>query len=702
MMKTKLNTYRVNYACLAIAGMLIHNMAIAEEIAPVEVELSEVVVEAKQNKLPPLTDVTEAQILAGKKVTYVNVADLPKAPSGNVRSQFSRTPGVYVSEIDNPSIVNLGEPHESQDVAVFQDGVPIQSTLVGYPTLYYLPASQLTERIEVYKGGSSLLYGPQPSGAINFVTKVPEAGDPFKFTNTTLFGSFGLVSTYAEVSGAVEKGGYLASFHHRQADGFRDVNSDYSVFSGHIKLYYDVTDDTRITLDYNAYDSESGEAGRLSFAQWNARPEQVRASRINRRLIIKKHFGSVTVDHKISDETHLTTKLFSHYQERTSRRNNNLDDRLFRAIGNDTRLIHEYDLFDGEVDSTLTGGYTVYYSNDPTRRNNIAATPLAFTGGVVNQHQSRETMYGAIFAENMFEYGNLRLIPSFRADFVSLDLDNNAGANVNVDSEHFEAQPLFGFAIEYDLDSAQNNTAYFNFAQGYQPLQYAQILSRGGATPRAERDAGQTYTYELGIKGQPASWLVYDASVFHVDYQDFVDVNVAADGTTPVFTDAGDVEFFGLDLAFDANLTNLYDNINDSDFEDRFGALSLFMAAEFLTAEIVSGAFEGNRPSYAPPYSIKFGPSYRHPSGVKVDLTANYVGASFWQSSNGAGTVGTSRIQSYAVWDLAFEVPVYKDHLKLLFGVNNLFGEKYYSRVRNDGIQPTPGRNYYGGFNMTF
>lgn len=690
-----------------MVGWFNADMAGAEEAAIEASEMEEVVVRDRIEKLPPLVDVTEGQINASKKITVTRIDDLPDYPGGNVRNVFARTPGVYVSEIDNPSIINLsirgiGEPHESQDVIVTQDGVPVQSTLLGYPTLYYLPAPNYIESVEVYKGGSSLLYGPQPSGAINFVTKMPEAGDPFKFTNTTLFGSHGMVSTYAEVSGAVDRGGYLASFYHRQADGFRDVNSDYSLFNGHVKLYYDVTEDTRVTLDYNAYDSETGEAGRLSFAQWQADPTQVRASRVNRRIKIKKHFGSVTVDHKISDETHLTSKLFSHYQERTSRRGVNLDDRLFRAIGNDTRLTHEYDLYDGEVDSTLTAGYTVYYSNDPTRRNNIAATPLAFKGGVVNQHQSRETMYGAIFAENMFSYGNLRLIPSFRADFSSLDLENNAGANVGVNAEHFEAKPLFGFGIEYDIDSAKNNTAYFNFAQGYQPLQYAQILARGGGAPRVERDAGDTFTYELGIKGQPTSWLVYDASVFHVDYQDFVDSNIAADGITPTFTDAGDVEFWGMDIAFDSNLTHLFDSINGTDYEDRFGALSFFMAAEFLSAEVVSGAFKDNTPSYAPSYAIKFGPSYRHSSGIKVDLTANYVGSSFWQVQNNGGTVGTSRIPAYAVWDLAFEVPIYKDHFKLLFGVNNLFDENYFSRVRGDGVQPTPGRTFYGGFNTTF
>jgi len=108
MKKCKL-CYWVNRTGVAFAALMIHSLgqAVENTDVEVEVELDEIVVEASQDKLPPLTDVTEAQILAGKKVTFVDVTNLPKAPGGNVRNKFSRTPGVYVSEIDNPSIVNL-------------------------------------------------------------------------------------------------------------------------------------------------------------------------------------------------------------------------------------------------------------------------------------------------------------------------------------------------------------------------------------------------------------------------------------------------------------------------------------------------------------------------------------------------------------------------------------------------------------------
>lgn len=681
-----------------------------------ETTLPPVVVQDRQEKLPPLVDVTEAQIYAGKPVTITNLRDQPAKVSGEFRQTFSRTPGVYVSETGDPSVVNLtirgiGEPHESQDVLIFQDGIPIQSTLFGYPTLYYVPANETLQSVEVFKGGSSLLYGPQPAGAINFITVDPAEGKPFEATTTNLFGSHGMMSNFAQVSGTSGNAGYLASFSHRSADGFRSTNSGYSIFNGNIKLFYDLSEDTRISLAYTAYDEETEEAGRLSFAQWQADDTQVLPGNRQDKLFLRKHFGALTIDHRFSDSLKVVSKTYAHYQQRMTRRDNgaltltDLDDRLFRSIGNDTRFLYETDLFDGEVASTTTAGYTVYYANDPNRRNRfVGGTTTATSGLPALQHQSRETMYGAIFAENIFEYGNFRAIPSGRLDLVKMDVHNTLG-NAGVNTEQLDVVPLFGMAFEYDLP--QNQTAYFSFAQGYQPPQYDQLQRRGAAAPNPESEPGSTFTYELGVKGEPTSWLTYDASLFHVDYQDFIDVN--EDGNDNVLLlNAGDIEFWGIDVAFDLNATNLYDSLNDTSYEERFGALGLFFAAEFLETSIVSGPFNGNEASYAPPYSIKFGPTYRHSSGFKAELTATYIGETFWNTRNansftpGGNNVGTSKIQSYAVWDFAMEAPVYRDHVKLLFGINNLFDEKYYSRVRADGIQPVAGRTFYAGFNATF
>jgi outer membrane receptor protein involved in Fe transport len=40
--------------------------------------------------------------------------------------------------------------------------------------------------------------------------------------------------------------------------------------------------------------------------------------------------------------------------------------------------------------------------------------------------------------------------------------------------------------------------------------------------------------------------------------------------------------------------------------------------------------------------------------------------------------------------------------VRFIGGVNNVFDEDYYSRVRPDGIDPAPHRNYYVGAALEF
>jgi Fe(3+) dicitrate transport protein len=53
------------------------------------------------------------------------------------------------------------------------------------------------------------------------------------------------------------------------------------------------------------------------------------------------------------------------------------------------------------------------------------------------------------------------------------------------------------------------------------------------------------------------------------------------------------------------------------------------------------------------------------------------------------------------VWDLTAEYKIH-DNVRLIGGINNLFDESYFARVRNDGIDPANGRNCYIGASFEF
>ncbi|MBI3021208.1 MAG: TonB-dependent receptor, partial [Candidatus Omnitrophica bacterium] len=59
-------------------------------------------------------------------------------------------------------------------------------------------------------------------------------------------------------------------------------------------------------------------------------------------------------------------------------------------------------------------------------------------------------------------------------------------------------------------------------------------------------------------------------------------------------------------------------------------------------------------------------------------------------------------VPSYKVWDLTGEVALWKDYLAFFGGINNLFDERYYARIRSEGIDPAQERNIYGGVRVGF
>jgi Fe(3+) dicitrate transport protein len=95
---------------------------------------------------------------------------------------------------------------------------------------------------------------------------------------------------------------------------------------------------------------------------------------------------------------------------------------------------------------------------------------------------------------------------------------------------------------------------------------------------------------------------------------------------------------------------------------------------------------------------VRTGLVYRKKDKVKVGLLGTFVDDHFADDGNAQNFF----IPSYMVWDLTAEIKIYKDYASLLFGINNLFDEDYYSRIRADGIQPAYGRNFYVGFNFLF
>ena len=675
-----------------------------------EAEYQEVV------QTPYLPPVLGLQIYAGKKTSVLDLDEMPRVINNNYRQALAKAPGLFLSEETSP-LVSIGyrglNPHRVQFSQVLRDGIPIHADQFGYPEAYYTPPLDTVDRIEFMRGGGSLMYGPQPGGALNYVTHDPRLDREFSVRSQQLLGSDSLYSTFNSVDGTVGRLGYYAFFNHRQADGFRNANSDQALYNGSVKLVLDAKTDSRWILGFDGYAEEHGEPGGLTFASGaNAVQYQVDRDAVSRpvdRFHMERYFGSLAWEKDFGEATMLTVTGWGGYYLRGSRRQtgggfgilatgnaNNIELQEFYTQGIEARVRHDWAW--GENINTLAGGAQFYHTASP--RVDERGASAAATSGAVIRDSDRQVIYAPVFVENRFVFGDFSFVPGLRLE----NIWQGVRENVNVDKTNqgtplgdvsgHDFVPLLGAGMEYQLP--HQLTPYVNFSQAYRPKIYTEsVPTSGGAVANTDLDPGRSWQVDVGIRGQPLPYLYWDASLFWMDFED----QIGTVGST--VQNVGETRHRGAELALEFDLLGWMGAMRGGTGEAEFHQLSLYGNAMLLDAEIRSGsnaALIGNAPAHAPERLIRAGGIYRMKDRGKVAFTGTFV-SDHWANDNNAANF---RVPAYMVWDLTVEWRVYRDTVSVLGGVNNVFDEDYYSRIRPDGIDPAYGRNFYAGLSFAF
>jgi Fe(3+) dicitrate transport protein len=659
--------------------------------------------------IPPA--VTDGKINEGKKVTITELKELPKIVNNNLRQVFSQTPGLYVSEVANESFASissrgLGDPHESFNILLLKDGLPIGADLYGYPANYYLPPVDTIDSVEVYRGGASLLYGPQPGGTINFISRKARLNMPLSLTTRHIVGSADLYNTYNEMSGGDESSAALGFFHNRGSNGFRSDNSDSSVKNGGFRFTLQPASETRVLVDLDAYQGRHGEAGGLSDVEGEGLAfigdDRFQSTLLHDFLKIDRYAPTVTVEHDLDKSTMLRASAYgAHYSRQSFRQSygdaptfggipngttNTIQKQVFNTYGLDGRVIHKWG-----SDHTASVGATVYGVDSPFVQWK-GQTPFA-TSGAKEKDLIRKSVVTSIFAENIFKFGNLSLTPGVRLENISQEIDERFNSSVDAvlrNESRTDRVPLFGFGAVYDI--SKDAQTYANISQGYKPTTFQDVVPlQTGDVISDDLDPSHSVTYEAGVRGNPDKWMTVDASLFWTSYRD----QFGRVGNQ--IQNVGRGRYKGIDLVSDINLSRLIDETNSTNIEKTYGAISLFGNATILRADFIEGPLDGKTPQYAPEYLVRTGVRYSIDEKVKIAFLGNLVDSSFADDANSANRF----IPKYQIWDLTAEFPVYKN-VSLVTGINNIFDEEYTNRIRSNGIEPGNPRNWYAGVSVNF
>jgi Fe(3+) dicitrate transport protein len=663
---------------------------------------------------PFLPPVHGTSIYAGKKTTVTEVAELPKVVNENYRQLLYRTPGLLLSEETTP-LLSIGyrglEPHRAQFLQVLKDGIPIHADMFGYPEAYYTPPFDALERIEFIRGGGALLYGPQPGGALNFVTHRPPLDRPFSLRTSHTLGSDNFYGTYNAVAGTVDRIGYYAYYYQRQGDGFRDANSDFAQYSGSAKVLLDAGTDSRWTLNFDGYGEGHGEPGGLT--RDGFQQDRNATTREFDRFRLQRFIPWLRWERDFSPETQLQLTTWGGYYSRFSKRQrgggfgtppsgeaaetNAIELQEFYSTGVEGRARHDWELWNET--HTLTGG-ALYYRNASPRVDKRGATPDA-DDGAVRTEADRRTDYFSLFAEQRLVFGRLSITPGVRLENIwqsvreTTNVDKTAAGVPLSDVGEHDFEPLFGIGVAYEVRPAVE--VYANVSSAYRPKIFTQAVSTSPTQVVAgDLEPGSSWLYEVGFRGEPAPWIYWDTSLFFLDFNNQIGTVSQPDGPN-IIANVGRSQHMGWEAAAEVYLTDLYDALTAGDLAARAGRLSLYGTAMLLDAEFVRGPFDGNTPQYAPDHLIRAGVRYGWRDRFKAALLSTVVDRHFSDDNNNPERA----IPSYNVWDLTFEGTVHPN-VALHFGINNLFDENYFARVRSDGIDPAYRRNFYGGFRVYY
>ncbi|MFY7997729.1 MAG: TonB-dependent receptor family protein [Candidatus Kapaibacteriota bacterium] len=707
-------------------------------------------------------------LYVGKKAERINLRALAANTAlNNTRQIFAQSPGVFLWENDGSGIqANVGvrglSPNRSWEFNVRQNGYDISSDPFGYPEAYYTPPFEMLETIDIVRGASSLQYGPQFGGLLNYVTKSAPQNREIALESSQMLGAGNLYSTYTALGGTLktstnEAFDYYAGFHFKRGDAWRQNNS-FSQYVVLLKLGYTFASGTRLGLEATRMDYLMQQPAGLTEEQYAANPRQGLRSRD--WFSTPWWVGALTLDHKFSEASRLSIKAFGLLGDRNSiglttstaipdngnnRRRVNHD--MYANIGAEARLLNEWSVWGMPI--TLATGLRF------SRGSTLRQQGRGFDGGDANfsfaAPLSRDLNFvvvnAAAFAEAKISLSeSVSISPGVRleriASFGSGSFTREYGATTarafdtlgtatSVNMSYAEYVPLAGIGLSVYLAPSilPSLELYGNIAQAYRPALFSDQFQNDltAVDPNIRSSTG--FSSDIGVRGSIGAGLRWDVSAFFVRYNNRVGVLPASvlnsderllliSGATALRTNIAASQHIGAEFLVS---TDFFKILGATELAEAVGSPSLFVSGSYTDAQYVRDTraerisassapvthLVGKRVEFAPEWMVRSGLTYTFRDDVSLTFQMSYVGKSYSNAANTESQADGQQgiIPEYTVADLSFRCRVLP-WLSLEGSVNNIFDNRYFTRrgtgYPGPGIIPAEGRMWLAGVRVNW
>ena len=671
-------------ASLFLGLVFIHavmSMAYAQEVAPESSMATVYVIGGEAN----LTNLGGAGQILGKK-------ELEDAHVFTVNEALRKVPGVNARDEEGfglrPNIAMRGlNPTRSTKITLLEDGLALAYAPYGDNASYYHPMVDRYERIEVLKGASSLMFGPQTiGGVINYITPAPRQA--FGGYVQGVLGNRDFNNEKITLGG----GGFNLDFGHKQGNGSRD-NTSHKLDDLNIKYSTQISNQQIITVRGNLYTEYSQQTySGLTQAEFDNFGSSYNPFK-NDYFEAKRTGLSLSHDFFIDDHTNLITSVYYSKFERdwwrqastttdtqcgfvTSRANgvaispdtcNSIQGRLrnYETWGIEPRITVTHSL--GEFQA----GARIHFEEQ--NRKQINGTSPTARSGTLAENNLRNTSAYSGFIANRFDIEKFTITPIARYESIKAQRINEL-TGVSGETSVYAFTPGIGAT----WNPNKNMTIFTSLHKGFAPPRVEDLVGSTGTATDVEKENSKNF--ELGLRSQPMTGVSVQAAYFRNTYDNLIAVGSIAGGSIPL--SQGKALFEGLELAANIDFANgIFSRL----------ALTWLPTAEQTEAfsNVSTGAVvgsQGKRQAYSPENTLTAAVGYGF-DAFKFEIEAQYIGSQFSDFANTVSPDTTGQlgeIAAYTVWNASINYQYDKALSGFITGKNLM--DKTYIVDRTRGI----------------
>lgn len=678
-----------------------------------------------------LNSVEDMGIFEGKKTDLVLPDKFPvNLSTNNARQVFSRVVGLNIWENDGAGLqMSIGgrglDPNRSSNFNVRQNGYDISADALGYPESYYTPPMEAVGKIQVVRGASSLQYGTQFGGLVNFIMREPVKDRTFSVTARQTLGSFGFYNAFTSMSGTKGKFSYYVFGQYKKMDGWRP-NSSLNNTTFYANFNYQISQKSILKFDYTRTKYLSQQPGGLSDAMFNSDPRQ--SNRERNWFDVNWNLFALHFNHKFSINSEFNLRVFALLAHRYSigfrpLRVSTIDNGSerdlikgnFKNLGLEARYLKHYKLLNKS--SVVLTGIRIYNGYNHSVQGLGSKGSDANFNFVESEHSIGSdyefpNFNASAFAENILHLSSrFSITPGLRFEYiqtkakgyyktVQYDLAGNVISSTRTDENRNNPRHFVIAGLGLSYKPNKKLELYGNITQNYRSITFSDMRISNPSQvidPNLKDEKG--HSLDFGFRTSNSRTISFDISAFVVNYNNRIGEIQAYDQFNKIYrlrTNIGRSSMKGIETYMETDILRLLRLYNSK------MQLSYYINAAYIHARYVSSELNGVAGKYVefvPDMNLKTGLSFAFNkfrfSTQLTYLTQQYTDASNAVDGGVSGVVGI--IPSYYVADASLS---YKfKRLVIELSTNNLTNNMYFTRratgYPGPGILPSDGRSFF-------